>query len=241
MVRTPLVLVAASILAQISWILVPAGERQLVTTLVVLLFTAATWSHAYVSFGAVWTAAYAGITVTFGLLVELLGSRTGFPFSPYEYTSALQPQIGGVPMIVPLAWSMMAYPALMLARSLTIRWAAPLAAVGLSAWDLFLDPQMVGEGYWVWENQHPALPGVPGIPVWNYLGWLLATMVLMLALDRLPHKSIDLGVPLLLYGWMWIGGVIANAIFLGRPGVAIAGGAGMAILAVPAMRKWWRA
>lgn len=240
MVRTSWVLTGAAILAQISWILVPAGSREAITTVVVLLFTAASLSHAYASFGARWTAAFTAITLAFGLGVELLGSRTDWPFGPYFYSDALQPQIAGVPVIVPLAWTMMAYPALVLARQVTTRWVVPLAAVGLSTWDLFLDPQMVGEGYWVWESSAGALPGIPGIPLQNYAGWLVSTLVLMLVLNRLPAREVDIRVPLVLYGWMWLGGIVANAVFLGRPGVAIWGGLGMAVLGVPALLAWRR-
>jgi len=236
----PLILAGLSILLQIGWILVPAGERVVVTTLVVIMFTAASLSHAYIWFGRSWTLRFAAIAAGFGLVVELLGHTTGVPFGAYEYSGALQPQILGVPAIIPLAWLMMAYPVLVLARAVTRRWVVPLAAMGLTTWDLFLDPQMVGEGYWVWRSPTPALPGVPGIPLHNYAGWLLATLLLMALLNRLPTREVDLEVPLLLYGWMWIGGIVANAVFLDRPGVAVVGGLGMAALGIPAFLRWRR-
>ena len=62
----------------------------------------------------------------------------------------------------------------------------------------------------------------------------------MAALDRLPRAEIDLGVPLVLYTWMWIGGIVANAFFLDRLGVAVVGGLGMAILGLPALMRWRR-
>lgn len=236
----PFALVAVSILAQISWILVPAGQRQGVTSAVVVLFSAASLTHAVLYFGVVWAVTFAAISATYGLLIELLGHTTDIPFGAYYYTDQLQPQVLGVPAIVPLAWLMMSYPALLLARALTTRWVVPLAAVGLTSWDLFLDPQMVGEGYWVWETTTPALPGIPGIPLQNYAGWLLGTLLLMWLLNRLPRRDVDLGVPLLLYGWMWIGGIVANAVFLGRPAVAVVGGLGMAILGLPSLLAWAR-
>ena len=238
--KLPVILTGATILAQIAWILFPAGQRQFITTVVVVLFTAASLSHAVINFGWAWTIDFALIATGFGLLIEVLGSRTGFPFGDYDYSPTLQPQLLSVPVIVPLAWLMMAYPALILARSVSRRWAIPLAAIGLSTWDLFLDPQMVGEGYWTWRDPSSILPGVPGIPVQNYLGWLMATLVLMVALDHLPHKQVDTGVPLLLYLWTWIGGIVANAVFLGRPAVALWGGLGMAVLAIPAAVMWRR-
>jgi uncharacterized membrane protein len=237
--RLPWILTGLSILAQIGWILVPAGERAMVTTAVVLLFTAASVSHAWQQFGRRWTLLFSLIATGFGLGIELLGSKTGWPFGDYYYADTLAPQILDVPVIVPLAWLMMAYPALVLARTVTTRWVVPLAAVGLTAWDFFLDPQMVGEGYWVWQTTSPDLPGIPGIPLQNYAGWLVGTLVLMAVLNRLPRAQVDLGVPLVLYGWMWLGGIIANAVFLDRLGVAAVGGIGMAILGIPAMKQWW--
>lgn len=238
--RLPWILTGASILAQIAWILVPAGQRSLITTVVVLLFTSASVSHAWSQFGGRWTAWFSVIAAGYGLAIELLGSKTGWPFGDYFYADMLRPQILGVPVIVPLAWLMMAYPTLLLARSVTTRWVVPLAAVGLTTWDFFLDPQMVGEGYWVWLQTEPDLPGIPGIPLQNYAGWLVGTLLLMAVLNRLPQEDVNLGVPLVLYGWMWIGGIIANAVFLGRPGVAVIGGLGMAVLAVPALVVWRR-
>lgn len=231
----PVSLTAAAILAQIAWILVPAGSRQTITSAVVALFTAASLSHAFQQNGWTWTWRFAAISGAFGLGIELLGHTTDIPFGPYFYSSELQPQILGVPVIVPLAWIMMAYPCLVLARAVSARWTVPLAAAGLTAWDLFLDPQMVGEGYWVWESAQPALPGIPGIPLQNYFGWLVGTLVLMAVLDRLPRHHVDLTVPRVLYGWMWVGGMIANAFFLGRPAVALIGGIGMAVLGIPGL------
>src|SRR5690606_9432009 len=53
------------------------------------------------SFGAV-------AILTWG--AEWLGSTTGFPFGHYHYTALLQPQLFGVPLLIPLAWMMMLGP-----------------------------------------------------------------------------------------------------------------------------------
>ncbi len=39
--------------------------------------------------------------------IERFGSTTGWPFGVYAYTDALQPQIGHVPLVIPIAWLMM--------------------------------------------------------------------------------------------------------------------------------------
>ena len=102
--RLPWALTGLSILAQIAWILVPAGERAAITTVVVLLFTSASVAHAWTRFGGRWTAAFAAIATTYGLLIELLGSKTGWPFGYYYYAQTLQPDLFGCPVIVCMRW-----------------------------------------------------------------------------------------------------------------------------------------
>ncbi len=79
------------------------------------------------------------------------------PFGRYAYTSALQPQVAHVPVIVPLAWFGMGLPAREAAHAALGRHSTPatrvvLGSAAMTAWDLFLDPQMVGEGYWAWAS-----------------------------------------------------------------------------------------
>lgn len=231
----------AAILAQIAWPLTAGDTRVATTQVVVALFAAASISHAWVWRGVRWAASYTAMALTFGLGVEVLGVTTGFPFSPYEYTDVLTPQVLGVPVLVPLAWTMMAYPALLVGRRLAggrrvVAGRVGVIVVGayaLASWDVFLDPQMVAENYWVWLSDYPGLPGIPDTPMVNYAGWLLVSSVLMTVLTLLPDDAADEGVPALLYGWTWLGGIVANAVFLGRPAVALWGGVLMGVVAVP--------
>ena len=87
--------------------------------------------------------------------------RTGLPFGDYAYAGTLGPELLDVPLVVPLAWTMMAYPVLLAARRLTRRWVPCWSApTGWPAWDVFLDPQMVGDGHWPGPTPTPALPGI---------------------------------------------------------------------------------
>ena len=239
----PWSLTTAAILVQIAWPLTAGDTRTATTEVIVVLFAAASISHAAVFRGARWALEFVGISMAFGFLVELLGTSTGFPFSAYSYTDQLSPQVLGVPLIIPLAWTMMSYPALLvgrrLARGRVLR--ILVGAFALASWDLFLDPQMVGEDYWRWAQSEPALPGVPGIPIVNYLGWLLAAGVLMAALSVLPDVAAPEGVPATLFLWTWVGGIVANAVFLGRGWVAVWGGIGMGLVAVPYAVSLYRA
>lgn len=241
--RAPTVLAAAAIAAQIAWPLTSGNARVINTSIVVALFAAASVLHAADRRGLRWAIGYTLIALAVGLGVEVLGTSTGFPFSEYAYTDALSPQLLGVPALIPVAWTMMAYPAWLVGRRLAggrIAAGVVVGAFALASWDVFLDPQMVNEGYWVWLSDQPGLPGIEYIPLVNYAGWLLVSLVLIGAITLLPTaRNVEPwswtaeGVPALLYGWTWLGGIVANAIFLGRPAVAAWGGILMGIVAVP--------
>jgi uncharacterized membrane protein len=175
------------------------------------------------------------VVVLGGFAVEALGVATGFPFGAYSYSGALGPRLLGVPLVIPLAWAWMAYPAWLAAGRLTANRLVrvPLAAVGLAAWDLFLDPQMVAEHYWTWQHPHPALPGVPGVPVGNYLGWLAVALVLMALVSIVDRPPADDRLLLAMYLWTYASNILAHAVFLGLPGSAVWGALGMGLVAVP--------
>jgi putative membrane protein len=158
-----------------------------------------------------------------------------------------------VPLIVPLAWTMMAYPCLLLGRRLAGSPAlrrAPrrlvtvgLGAATLAAWDLYLDPQMVAAGHWTWHHPEPGLPGVPGIPLTNHAGWLLVAVVMVAALDvalpehgTVPGEVAGEAVPAALLAWTWLGSAVGNLAFFGRPAVAGYGVIAMGLTVLPYLR-----
>lgn len=235
----PWALAGITILGQIVWVLVSGNARVALTALTVVAFFLASASHAYLSRGAAWTAGFLAISLGVGWLAEALGVATRFPFGDYSYTDALGPAVLGVPILIPLAWSMMAYPCLLAAQRLASDTfiVAILGGLLLTGWDLFLDPQMVGEGYWTWSDTGWTLPGIDGIPMQNFFGWLLVGFGLMLGLDRLPHKVAKDGVPTLMLTWIYLSNILAAAVFFDRPGVAIWGAVVMGLIVIP---WWWR-
>ena len=97
------------------------------------------------------------------------------------------------------------------------------------AWDLFLDPQMVGDGRWKWEVTGSHVPFQPDIPLSNMFGWLLAGITLMAILNfSLPKEQRKYGSSLLasdvFLAWSLFGGIVSNLFFFDRPGVALFGG-----------------
>lgn len=203
-----------------------------------MAFFLASTTHALVHRGLRWTALFVLVTTGTGLLAESLGTSTGFPFGQYDYADSLGWKLLSVPVVIPLAWAMMAYPCLLVGQRLARSrlGAAAVGGLALAAWDLFLDPQMVEAGHWTWRDVQLALPGAPGIPVSNYLGWLLVAVLMVGVLQLLPRRDADDRVPAALFLWTYVSSVLANAVFFGRPAVALLGGVGMGVVAIPYVR-----
>jgi putative membrane protein len=223
------------VLLQVAYPLVSGDSRDVLTVVTVLTFFAASTSHALVHRGPAWTAAFILVTAGTGLVAESVGTATGFPFGDYRYADSLGVKVLGVPAVIPLAWSMMAYPCLLVGQRLA---RGPLAAAvvggfALASWDLFLDPQMVEAGHWRWTQVTHALPGAPDVPGSNYVGWLLVALVIAGALQLLPRRPADDRQPAALFLWTYGSSVLANAVFFDRPVTALVGGLGMGLVAVP--------
>jgi carotene biosynthesis associated membrane protein len=241
LVAVPWVLAAATILLQILYPLVEGDARATLTQITVVTFFLASATHAAVWRGAAWAGAYVVIAVGTGLAVEAIGVDTGYPFGSYDYADSLGPELLGVPIVIPLAWAMMAYPALIAARTLCTGRVTTVVvgAVALASWDVFLDPQMVAEGHWRFTFPDPSPPLLDPIPWTNFAGWFAVALVLMLMLDRLPRRTADDGPPAALYLWTYFSSVLANVAFFDRPGVALAGGLVMGVVAIPYAWTLW--
>jgi uncharacterized membrane protein len=237
-------LLAALILAEVGYPLAGATLRARLVVTTVILGYAASVLHAGLTRGPRVALGLVLVTTGGGFAVEALGIATGIPFGHYVYGPALGSRPAGVSWVIPLAWTWMAWPAWIAATRLVRRPAGRVlvAAFGLAAWDLFLDPQMVAQGYWRWEHPSPALPGVPGVPVSNYAGWLAVAVVLMTVLAAVAGTDAvgDSDAPMLaLYLWTYASSVVAHALFLGLPGSAVWGALGMGAVAIPlAVRLW---
>ncbi|MFI5933353.1 carotenoid biosynthesis protein [Actinoplanes sp. NPDC051494] len=233
-------LLGVLVLVQISYPLTSGGVRAAMTVTTVLLGYLLSVAHAAWSRGPRAALALVATATVGGFAVEAIGVATGFPFGTYDYSGQLGPKLLGVPLIIPLAWTWMAWPAWLAAVRLTRAPAlrVAVAALGLAAWDLFLDPQMVAEGYWLWHSPIPALPGVPGIPIGNYAGWLGFALVLMTALRALTGPAGgtpgDRDAPMFaLWFWTYASSVLAHAVFLDLPGSALWGGLLMGAAVLP--------
>ncbi|MGA1419397.1 MAG: carotenoid biosynthesis protein [Ilumatobacteraceae bacterium] len=217
-----------------------SDERRVLALVVVAALFVSAVSAAIHDYGRrALVAAASIVVVTF--MVEILGSKNGFPFGEYDYTSALTPQLFGVPIVVSFAWAGITLTVHGALRDVR-RGRIALMACAITAWDAFLDPQMVGEGYWQWE---PASPAYRGIPLVNYLGWLLTASITSViamvvcewrrvgeargSVAGTPPKLTASQLPRITYATLAVLSTIGFAVFFDDPMVALVGGLAMGV------------
>jgi putative membrane protein len=173
------------------------------------------------------------VAAVVGMAAEHVGTRTGRPFGRYAYSGHLGPKPGGVPLLAGAAWAMMARPAWVVAGRIDRRRVprVALAAGALTAWDVFLDPRMVRDGYWTWAGGGR----YEDVPLSNFLGWWLTGCAVFGGWTLLGPGDEPEDEAMGLYLWTWVGETIANAVVWRRPRVAVAGAAAMGAFAVPAL------
>lgn len=200
----------------------------------VATFLAAAVAHAIVWRGLRFTVAWLLTSLVLTFTVEVAGVALGAPFGTYVYSDGLGPKALGVPVLVPIAWTMMVYPAQVVGWRCAKRRAASLAVavLALATWDLQLDPVMVRAGMWTWRE-----PGLAwfGIPLTNFVGWgATATGLFLLLRPFWPPASperdaIDDFVPLGLYAGM-SGCLLARNVLGGDLVPGVVGGVLAAVL-----------
>ena len=96
---------------------------------------------------------------------------------------------------------------------------ALLGALVMAAWDLVVDPILSGPtfGAWVWESGGPYF----GVPVQNYLGWVVTTLTVYLlyrSVERrwMPQSAGPMtlgpsGLPVLAYAAMMVTNLLSGA------------------------------
>lgn len=206
-------------------------------TMVLVLFSL---THALYTLGGHHTLAFFGLSAVISWVYEHVGVATGLVYGAYHYTDVLGPKIGHVPLLIPLAWFMMLYPSYVIAdlivqgqptgtarglgRLLSLSF---LSALVMTAWDLLIDPILSGPDVqaWVWEEPGPYF----GIPVQNYVGWMLTTFTVYGAYRLFEQRAgprpagevtaLIASMPLVAYGCM----MITNSSASSLPALAVIG------------------
>ena len=176
--------------------------------------------------------------------IEAIGASTGVPFGHYVYTDALQPQLADVPLLIPVAWLMMLPPSWAVADMFILRkrrhWPshiklAVVAGLAFAAWDLYLDPQMVGHGLWEWKTSG----GYFGIPWVNFIGWWFSAFLITLFVRPLNLPRARLAI---VYTLVWLLELVGLGIMWSQPLPALVGFVGMGAFVIPGWvteyRRW---
>lgn len=124
------------------------------------------------------------VLVAYAFAIELVGVTTGWPYGSFEYTIALGPMLAGVPLGLPVFFVPLVLNSYLLcllvlgdaARRRAVRLVSVIATVLLV--DLVLDPGAVAVGFWSYSG------GLYyGVPLSNYLGWVLSATISVVLLD----------------------------------------------------------
>ncbi|WP_435063299.1 bisanhydrobacterioruberin hydratase [Halobaculum sp. EA56] len=147
-----------------------------------------------------------GLLSAYAYAIEYVGVTTGWPYGEFAYLVALGPELGGVPLGLPVFFLPLVANAYLLcllllgdrAERTAVRL---LAVIGLVLiMDVVLDPGAVALGFWAYagvENVGAlgvlAGEGFYGVPLSNYGGWVVsatvATVVLDAAFDRAALRA----------------------------------------------------
>jgi len=142
-------------------------------------------SHAVLFYGWKDALALLAICLIITFAMENLGVATGLPFGHYHFeVGSNLPHVGAIPIIVGPLWFGMGYFSWVLAGTLLggaqarlnrniELFALPIvAAFVMTQWDVVMDPpQSTISKAWIWHDGGAHF----GVPLSNYLGWLLTS------------------------------------------------------------------
>lgn len=107
----------------------------------------------------------------FGYAIESFGVATGLPYGSFFYGDSLGPKLLGLaPYILPVSYVPLVIGAVAATGSRSVALWSLKSALLLTLIDGVLDPGAASLGFWVWPEGGPYY----GVPVSNYLGWVLS-------------------------------------------------------------------
>lgn len=121
---------------------------------------------------------------TVGMVVEIVGVKTGIPFGHYYYSDVLKIKLLHVPIIIGINWVVLTYTTAIIAQNVFQNKVSRLLAgaglmVGL---DIVLEHFAVKHNLWIWENSH-----YPEIA--NFAGWFVIALLTHYIYQRTIDKS----------------------------------------------------
>lgn len=152
-----------------------------------------------------------------GTAAEWVGTKIGFPFGDYHYTSNMGPMIAGqVPWAIPCAWWTVMGALHLLARrvldSANPYVIAAIVATVATGFDYIMEPYAWQiRAYWIWHDG--------SVPLLNYASWFVlsfvfSVMLTALGADGSPRKDLPVvraGIIMILMTGLFILGRIVSS------------------------------
>lgn len=139
---------------------------------------------------------------TIGMLVEIIGVNTGFPFGEYYYTNNLMLLVLGVPLIIGINWFLLSYGIVSLFNgyfSTFPYWLKVVLSAALMTFlDVLIEPFAIHNKLWLWTSDV--------VPYQNYLSWFIIAFILFaLAYKILAKEQNKLAIGLIVIFIMFFG------------------------------------
>ncbi|HIP89870.1 MAG TPA: carotenoid biosynthesis protein [Thermococcus paralvinellae] len=130
------------------------------------------------------------ISSSVGFFAEVIGTNVCAPFGCYYYEN-LKPQIFGVALFVPIAWTIFGFISYLTAHYLFKDKPGKIvfASILMVIMDLSVDPIMTSWRAWVWETTTEI--NWFGIPWTNYLGWFVVSLTFFYLYERFSSPQIE--------------------------------------------------
>ena len=123
----------------------------------------------------------------YAYFIEYIGLKTGWPYGSFEYLIELGPMILGVPIGLPIFFVPLVLNAYLLVNLFEVKNRVKRFILSLSLVlivDGVLDPAAVSLGIWKYSS------GLYyGVPVSNYLGWILSASIVLIILEIIFEAS----------------------------------------------------
>ena len=128
-----------------------------------------------------------GLLSLYAYLIELVGLKTGWPYGSFEYLIDLGPMVAGVPVGLPVFFIPLVINSFLVVNILDVKawWKKiPMTVLIVLLIDLVLDPAAVSLGIWSYSSSF-----YYGVPLSNFLGWLISGTVAVLLLESIFESS----------------------------------------------------
>lgn len=126
-----------------------------------------------------------------GMLVEIVGTKSGLLFGEYAYGATLGPKVLSTPLMMGINWAVLVYGVV----SLTNKWLGKgylilkslLGATLMVLSDILIEPIAVAYDFWSWGAE--PTNSLIVAPVQNYLMWWIAAIPLNLVFHYLAPNT----------------------------------------------------